>query len=155
MNKIPALAINGRSLYPQVDFNNPGGRVAIVQYLHPGLNVLTAAINPSNTNWCSAFEDTIILRMTGLQRADPLVLSWRKVPGAARYYLQVWLVQAAPGQTITPDSEVNIATQTTGPRAMLDDATMRAGTYQWRTAAVNAHGSVISHWTPAQTVTLN
>jgi hypothetical protein len=84
-----------------------------------------------------------------------VVLSWRKVPGAARYYLQFWLVKAAPGQTITLDSDVNIATQTAGPRATLDDAAMPAGTYQWRTAAVNAHGSVISRWTPPQTVTLN
>jgi hypothetical protein len=88
-------------------------------------------------------------------RPTPLVLSWRKVPGAARYYLQVWLVKAAPGHTITPDSEVNIATQTTRPRATLDDAAMPAGTYQWRTAAVNAQGSLISRWTSAQTVTLS
>src|SRR5437763_13398947 len=72
-----------------------------------------------------------------------------------RKTLQDWLVKAAPGQTITPDSEVNIATQTTGPRATLDDAAMPAGTYQWRTAAVNAHGSLISRWTPVQSVTLN
>jgi hypothetical protein len=149
--KIPALAINGKSLYPQVDFNSPHGQVAIVHYLQPGLNVLTAAVNPSG---CSTFADVITLRMTGLQRPTPLVLSWRKVPAAARYDVEVWLVKAAPEQTITPDSEVNIATQTTGPRATLDDATMPAGTYEWRTAAVNAHGSVISHWTPAQTVTL-
>jgi hypothetical protein len=150
--KIPGLAINGKSLYPQVDFNSQQAQVAIVHYLHPGLNVLTAAVNPSG---CSAFDDSITLRMTGLQRANPLVLSWQKVPRAARYYLQVWLVTAAPGQTITPDSEVTIATQTTGPHARFEDAAMPAGTYEWRTATVGAHGSLISGWTPARTVSLN
>jgi hypothetical protein len=84
-----------------------------------------------------------------------LVLSWRKVPGAARYDVQVWLVKAAPGQTITPDSQVNVAAQTTGLRYTLDAAALPSGTYQWRTAAVNAQGELISRWTPAQTVTLS
>jgi hypothetical protein len=68
--------------------------------------------------------------------------------------VQVWLVKAAPGQTITPDSEVNVAMQTTGPDATLDNVAMPAGTYQWRVAAVNAHGSLISGWTQPQTVTV-
>jgi hypothetical protein len=145
------LAINGNVIHPEVKYGD--GLLAVEQYLHPGRNVLTgtlAAISP-----CSLLQESITLRMTGLQRPNRLVLSWRKIPGAARYDVQVWLIKAAPGQTITPDSEVNIATQTTGPRAMLDDAAMPAGTYQWRVAAVNAHGSLISRWMPAQTVTLN
>ena len=54
--------------------------------------------------YATPVDDSIKLRMTGLQRLTPLVLSWREVPGAARYDVQVWLVQAAPGQTITLDS---------------------------------------------------
>jgi hypothetical protein len=152
------LAIDGKGINGD---NSHSGQIAIEPYLHGGLNALIARIIPSSAfeiptpSLCNAFNDAITLRMTGLQRPNQLVLSWRKVPGASRYDAQVWLVKAAPGQTITPDSEVNIATQTTGPRATLDDATMPAGTYEWRTAAVNAHGSVISHWTPAPTVILN
>jgi hypothetical protein len=114
-----------------------------VTVYNPELNVLTAAILPTS---CGMFDDSITLRMTGLQRPTPLVLSWRKVPGATRYYVQVCLVQAAPGQTITPDSQVNVVVRTMGLRYTLD-AAMPAGTYEWRTAAVNAHGSVISRWT--------
>jgi hypothetical protein len=89
------------------------------------------------------------------RRCRRLGLSWHSVPGATRYYLHVWLVKAAPGQTITPDSQVNIAAQTTGLRYTLDAAAMPSGTYQWCTAAVNAQGELISRWAPAQTVTLN
>jgi hypothetical protein len=144
------VLINGTLIY---EGDGHSDQIAIEPYLHPGLNVLTAELGPSATS-CNSFNDAITLRMTGLQRPNPLVLSWRKVPGATCYDLQVWLVKAAPGQTITPDSEVNVATQTTGPHATLDDATMPAGIYQWRTAAVNAQDSLMSGWTPVQTVTL-
>jgi hypothetical protein len=93
--------------------------------------------------------------MTGLQRPNALGLSWHSVPSATRYYLQVWLVKAAPGQAVTPNSRVNVAAQTMGPRYTLDAAAMPSGAYQWRTAAVNGQGERISRWTPAQTVTLN
>jgi hypothetical protein len=149
---IDKLAINGNALHPEV-LNH--GRLAIEQYLHPGRNVLTGVLLEIYSHSCNGLDDSITLRMTGLQRPYPLVLSWQPVKNAARYDVQVWLVKAAPGQTITPDSEVNIAAQTTGPSVMLDDAAMPSGTYQWRTAAVNAQGELISRWTPAQTVTLN
>jgi hypothetical protein len=143
------LAVNGNALHPYVVDR---GLLAVAQYLHPGRNVVTGVLESGE---CSLVEDSITLRMTGLQRPNAVALSWHSVPGAARYYLQVWLVKAAPGQTITPDSQVNVAAQTTGLYYVLDAAAMPAGTYLWRTTAVNAYGALISRWTPAQTVTLD
>jgi hypothetical protein len=147
------LAINGHAVQPEGPLHY--WHLAVEQYLHPGRNVVTGVLVIYAAPLCNGLDDSITLRMTGLRRPNALVLTWHSVPGAARYDVQVWLVQAAPGQTITSDSEVNIARQTTGPSATLDDAAMPSGTYQWRTAAVNAHGSLISGWTPAQTISLS
>jgi hypothetical protein len=148
---VKELAINGTMPHRDVLDH---GQLAVEQYLHPGRNVVTAVLEPYNPV-CNLLQDSITLRMTGLQRPNALGLSWHSVPGATRYYLQVWLVKAAPGQTITPNSQVNIAAQTTGPRYTLDAAAMPSSTYQWRAAAINTQGELISHWTPAQTVTLS
>jgi hypothetical protein len=131
------------------------GRLAIEQYLHPGRNVLTGELLEIYSNSCNGLDDSITLHMTGLQRPHALVLSWRSVPGATRYYLQVWLVKATPGQTITPDAQVNVAAQTTELYYILDAAAMPSGIYQWRTTAVNAHSAIISRWTSPQAVTVS
>jgi hypothetical protein len=147
------LTINGMSVSLPVQSGFSWfGRLSITRYLHPGMNVVT--FNAAGyVDSCTGISTILTLRMTGLQRPYPLILSWHPVKNAARYDVQVWLV--TPNEGVTPDDEANIAAQTRGTHYTLNDAAMPSGTYQWRTAAVNARGELISRWTPAQTVTLS
>ena len=73
---------------------------------------------------------------------------------AAYYDLQIWLVQAAKGQTLTARSVTNFAIRLTGTSYGLHVKAMPKGVYQWRMAATDAQGAIISSWTPLGTVTI-
>lgn len=83
-----------------------------------------------------------------------LPVQWQAVPGAASYDFQLWLVKAAPGQKVSTSSVVNFATTLRGTVAVVDVHQMPRGSYQWRMAATDAQGSLLTSWTTPQALTL-
>lgn len=145
------------------------GRVVVAPYLQPGKNVLaiaTVGSAPLRTAAglpCAAVSATVELHANGVTpapaarpaaSAGPLLrLSWPRVPGAAYYYLQVWLTQAASGQAVSAGSRSSVAVQTSTANYTLDAHGMPSGRYQWRAGAVMAHGELIS-WSAPKSATL-
>lgn len=83
-----------------------------------------------------------------------LPFTWHPFRHAAYYDLQIWLVQAAKGQTLTARSVTNFAIRLKGTSYGLSVKAMPKGVYQWRMAATDAQGAIISSWTPLGTVTI-
>jgi hypothetical protein len=83
-----------------------------------------------------------------------LTFRWHGFPGATYYYLQAWLITPADGQTITSNSVLTVATRVSGTSYPLPTRAMAKGMYQWRMAALDANGAVISDWTPPLSFTL-
>ncbi len=83
-----------------------------------------------------------------------LPVQWQPVPGAASYDLQLWLVKASPGQKVSASSVVNFAATLRGTVAIVDVHRMPRGSYQWRMAATDAQGSLVTAWTPPEALTL-
>jgi len=79
---------------------------------------------------------------------------WRSCATAAYYYLQVWLVQPAAGQTLNAHSVLNFATQVTGLQYSLDTTASPKGIYLWRLAAAASNGQLMADWTRPQRFTL-
>jgi len=90
-----------------------------------------------------------------LSGATIVPFAWKPYPGAAAYFLQVWLSQAAPGQAIGHNRHLNVATTTASLHYELSTAGMPKGAYRWRIAALSARGALISPWTHEGSVTLN
>ena len=87
---------------------------------------------------------------------SPLQFSWTPVVGAASYYLQVYLAQAANGLTITPSAVLNIAWQGSTTNASLAATQLLKGTYRWRiTAVTNTGVLILPTWTQEQVFTLS
>lgn len=70
--------------------------------------------------------------------------NWTPVSGAARYYLQVYLAQVAPGTSPAKSTVQNIALQASQTRYTLNTAHLLTGTYRWRVAAIDGHGLLIA-----------
>lgn len=83
-----------------------------------------------------------------------LPFTWHAYRHAVYYDLQIWLVQAAKGQALTTHSVTNYAVRLKGTSYGLSVKMMPKGVYQWRMAATNAQGALISSWTPVGTVTI-
>jgi hypothetical protein len=86
--------------------------------------------------------------------AARLTLSWRRYHGASHYYLFVWMAHAA-GQRIDGRTPLNHAVQVKGTSYTLTTNAWPRGTYQWRVAATNAPGTMLSNWTRPQSLTLS
>lgn len=82
--------------------------------------------------------------------------SWTPVKGAAAYYLQVYLAQAANGVAVRPGALLNIAWQGAATHYSLSTAHMLKGTYRWRVAAIDKAGElIVPLWTEEQVFTLS
>ncbi len=83
-----------------------------------------------------------------------LPFRWHAYPHAAFYNLQIWLVQSFGKQRITASSVTNYAIRLSGTSYSLSVHGMPKGIYHWRMAAADAHGTLISLWTPEAMVTI-
>lgn len=82
--------------------------------------------------------------------------SWTPVPGAKRYYIQVWLTKQGHGDPASSNPPtVNIAGVSAVPSYALGapDPLMN-GVYSWRVAALDGAGSLIGDWTPASSFSI-
>lgn len=83
-----------------------------------------------------------------------LRFAWKSYPRAAYYNLQIWLVQAAKGQAIRVSSVTNFAIRLKGTSYALNVKVMPKGVYQWRMAATNVQGTLISPWSSVKAFTI-
>ncbi len=135
----------------------------IATHLQPGKNILAVAARGDYSSrmadgtLCSAISAIITIHANGIQAVPPspkkLRLSWSRVPGAAYYYLQLWLVKATAEQAVTTGSPSSIATQTSGTTYTLSAQSMPTGLYQWRSGAVTRQGALIS-WSALRSIVL-
>jgi len=82
-----------------------------------------------------------------------LPVQWKPVVGAVSYDFQLWLLKAATKRRVA-GGVVNVATTFQGTLAVVDVRRMPRGVYQWRMAATDTQGSLVTGWTPSQTLTL-
>jgi len=82
-----------------------------------------------------------------------LPVQWKPVAGAVSYDFQLWLLKAATKRRVA-GGVVNVATTFQGTLAVVDVRRMPRGVYQWRMAATDTQGSLVTGWTPPQTLTL-
>ena len=149
--------------------------------LHPGKNVLAVfaphSLIMQDGEPCSVFGFSLTLRINGIststypaQDTSALTLAtpidnatvattrvpfaWSSYHGASSYYLQVWLVHPAAGQTVNASSAGVFSGRVAATRFSLDASSYPRGVYHWRVVAIDATGSAISDWTPEQTFTL-
>jgi hypothetical protein len=87
--------------------------------------------------------------------SGPVQFSWTSVPGAIAYYLDAYLVKAAPDAAITASTSMNISWQGATTSYSLDTTHLVKGTYRWRVAAIDQAGALIQPgWTAERTFTL-
>lgn len=150
--------------------------------LQAGTNVLAIYAPPTNdltapNVHCSALTFTIHIHANGAVQSSPpapmppaptitlpgqnavltgpvLPFTWNAYPHAAYYDLQVWLVHAARGQKLTARSITNFAIRLRGTSYGLSVKMLPKGVYQWRMAATDAQGALISPWTSEGSVTI-
>lgn len=111
--------------------------------------VITPTVTPTVQPVASTPAVSVTVPADGAVVTQGMVpFQWQAFPGAARYYLQFWLVKpAAGGGTINDAVRTNVTATFTGTLATFSTLDMRPGTYQWRMAAVAADGTLLSGWT--------
>lgn len=86
-----------------------------------------------------------------------IAFSWTPMPGAKRYYIQVWLTKQGHGDPAAANPPtVNIAGVSAVPNyALSAPKQLFSGSYSWRVAAVDGAGTQIGDWTPASSFSLS
>lgn len=83
-----------------------------------------------------------------------LQFTWKPYRQAVYYDLQIWLVQAVRAPAVKAKSVTNLALRLKGTDYGVSVIMMPLGIYQWRMAAANALGALISSWSPMETFTI-
>ena len=94
--------------------------------------------------------------ISGDAAGSAIGFSWTPVPGAKRYYIQVWLTKQGHGDPASSNPPtVNIAGVSAVPSYALSvPDPLFNGVYSWRVAALNGAGSLIGDWTPASSFSI-
>lgn len=81
-------------------------------------------------------------------------LAWSPYPQAAAYDIQLWLAHATSTQALNAHSTVLVSRRVQLAHVVIRTAGLVSGIYRWRVAATDRSGTLITAWTPDQTLRL-
>lgn len=166
----------------QIDNWQPRGirQESVGANLQPGINVLAIYAPPTNdvaapSVHCDALSYTLTAHIKAIAPPAPqpaaftttlpssnailtgpvLPFAWNKYRGATYYDLQMWLTKAFSKHAIGSHTVTILTRRLQGTSYRLDVHALPRGIYQWRMAAANARGALISDWTPTRNVTID